>query len=60
MIVGRDEQNRRQRLRRQSADDGEAVELGHLDVEEYEVRPQRRDRRHRRRAIAAFADDADA
>ena len=41
------------------ADHVEAVEPGHLHVEEHEVRRVMLNRRHRLRAVAALADDFD-
>ena len=59
LAEGGGEHHHRQDLRAQVAQELEAVEAGHLDVEEQEVRRECRDGLQRLGGIAAFADDAD-
>ena len=59
LVVGGDEDDRRHPLGADRVDHAEAVDAGHLDVEEDEVRRLVLDGRDRLRAVAALADDFD-
>lgn len=57
LIVGGDEEGRRHAVHAHRFDHIEAIQFGHLDIQEHEVRPQGFDGHHRLAAIAAFARD---
>jgi len=59
LVVGGDEDDRRDAVRAHTLEDVEAVEVRHLDVQEHEVGPQLFDRKDGLTAIPALAHDLD-